>query len=103
MALTNEQVRGIENFIEYLRDHAVEGSHDVEIKAYEDYSGRGMYGAKVGGLVIETDSEILKVGFLLGADLPALEEFIADEGGEMFEIDDLPTRSDSLGYDTILY
>lgn len=69
-----------------------------EASLYEDYSGRGMYGATCPGIV--TNKSGVVVGFYIA-------EAIADEYGPeaIYDFDEsvLPQRTDSMGLDTIYY
>lgn len=62
-------------------------SVDVEVR--EGYSGRGMYGRKVTGLVVADVSDLIAIGFA------------AAEAG--IDMDDLPHRYDSMGRSIIVY
>ena len=63
-------------------------SFGIEAEIYEDYSGRGMYGNEVPALVLD-GGDIVFVGYAfrsLG-----------------FDADDMPTRTDNMGLQVVIY
>lgn len=59
-----------------------------EVRVYEDYSGRGMYGETTAGIT-GVDADPVMIGYAAGLlEIPSTE---------------LPRRSDSLGYNSIYY
>jgi len=82
--MTNEQA---EDIVDYI--HAI-GNVDVEF--YESYSGRAMYGQEVGAITIDSSESLMTAGHAIGR---AIDDLGLDCK--------IPTRSDSLGYDTIVY
>ena len=67
-----------------------ENGEPVEDWMFE-YSGRGMYGQKCGALVVRRDVNIIELGGHLAA--------AAEDAG----LDKIPTTTDNLGFDTVLY
>ena len=61
----------------------------VDVEVREGYSGRGMYGKEVTGLVVESASDLIAIGYA------AAEAAI--------ELSDLPHRTDSMGRSIIVY
>lgn len=61
----------------------------VSVEVHEGYSGRGMYGKEVTGLVVESVSDLIAVGYA------AAEAGIA--------LEDLPRRYDSMARSIIVY
>lgn len=79
------------------------------VEIYEGYSGRGMYGAECFGLTFETSSDahyfFTAIGIILGQ-AEERDEEIAGYGSYPTELAyDLTraSRTDSLGYGTIVY
>lgn len=70
----------------------------LEQLGYEvrSYSGRGMYGARCLGVVVDADVPIFKVGMEVGAEL---ERCCNGRWSDSFE----KARTDNLGLGTILY
>jgi len=67
-----------------------------DIYIYPNYSGRGMYGSTVNGIVVSSEVSQLALGAAIGQAI--------DKLGLDFDLAHaMPTRRDSLGYDTILY
>ena len=89
--LTNEQADAIAQFAQDWTE--------LDVRAYENYSGRGMYGEECGGLVVGSLTDLFALGFAMGSNLPLLE----DEYGLSIDPFDLPTQYDSLGFDIIVY
>jgi hypothetical protein len=68
-----------------IADELHDKGYDAEVR--EDYSGRGMHGETCVGIV--TDAPSILIGWLM-----------CNDG---VDIDDLPTRVDSMGRSTIYY
>lgn len=64
-------------------------AESIEAEVSEGYSGRGMYGSEVVGIILPSTANLIALGFLA-----------ADCG---IELDDLPKRTDSLGRGIIVY
>lgn len=71
--------------------------YGCEARVMEDYSGRGMYGKSVPAIILESHSDILTLAYLAGAK--------SESGADNFEmsIDELPTRTDSMGLGVVVY
>lgn len=73
---------------------------DIALDPREDYSGRGMYGDKTCGIVIENVAKLPAVA--------ATAALLSADGDEEYTADDLvrdllKLRMDSMGHDTIVY
>ena len=73
-----------------------EAGEDAEFRP--DYSGRGMYGSTCPAIV--TGMPAVKVGILFMVGYQDVVGMDSDPGNAMF---DAPTRSDSMGLDTVYY
>ena len=93
MKFTNSEIEYINNYVDYFSD-------PEDLRVYEDYSGRGMYGSLTDGLVVSDFMEIAKLVRHICED----RNNIKDINVEDF-LDKLTSlnRRDNLGYDTILY
>lgn len=80
MALTVEQANDLVDAL---------NSENIEAEVSEGYSGRGMYGDEVVGIILPDAKALIALGFLA-----------ADCG---IELDDLPKRTDSMGRGIIVY
>lgn len=89
--------------INYIYDYSECYSDPEDIRVYENYSGRGMYGNFTDGLVVSDFDEITKLvrricsnrDWIQGAYNIDVEDFL-DKLTSL-------SRRDNLGYDTILY
>lgn len=86
--------------INYINDYSECYSDPEDIRVYENYSGRGMYGNFTDGLVVSDFMEIAKLVRHICED----RDNIVDINVEDF-LDKITSlsRRDNLGYDTILY
>ena len=77
------------------------GKLDMEFEVRQ-YSGRGMFGAETTAIVCEDSHDFMKAAALAAADL-AFEkrDYDRDEVDEF--VNDLPSRRDNLGHQTVLY
>jgi len=77
-----------------------ENYDSIELELYENYSGRGMYGETTTGIVCDSFSELMVVGFVLGVYVGEDESCHDDESFALM----LETlRWDNLGRRIIFY
>jgi len=71
----------------------------IGVEARHDYSGRGMYGRETSGVVIESVTDLVGCMLQNAEELAEEVKALQEEGVEM------PGgfRTDSMGYDTIVY
>ncbi len=65
-------------------------------EVYENYSGRGMYGETCVGITTDNPIMVAYCAGLVAGEARA-------EGDDSWDDFELPTRTDSLGFDTIIY
>lgn len=65
------------------------GEYGVNASVYEGYSGRGMFGRSVVGIILDSTGDLITLGYA-AAELE-------------IPIGDLPQRTDSLGLGVIIY
>ncbi len=75
-----------------------EASGEYEVRAYEGYSGRGMYGDTTDGIVVASMNEFITLLYC-----SAKEITLAIEAGELDDVPESAFRSDNLGRDMIVY
>jgi hypothetical protein len=80
MALTEKQADALANELQLM---------GVDAGVYTDYSGRGMYGSTVTGIILDDQSELTDLG------IAAAQLGIGRE--------DVPRRTDNLGRRIIVY
>ena len=86
--------------IDYINDYTNYYSDPEDIRVYEDYSGRGMYGNSTDGLIVSNFMEIAKLVRHICEDRDINEDINVEDF--LDKITSL-SRRDNLGFDTILY
>jgi hypothetical protein len=84
--------------LEELIDNA---SLDDEARVREDYSGRGMYGKTTAGIIVSDPMVLVRAMAIFAIDADGIE---LDDDDHAF-LNDMSSgfRTDSMGYDTIVY
>jgi hypothetical protein len=86
---------------EKLKDLIDDMGIEDEVRVNEDYSGRGMYGDTTAGVVVNDPISIIQVMAQYALDADGIE--LDDEDHEFLNDIKSGFRTDSMGYDTIVY